>query len=121
MNNKKYGRPRGSKKRNILILDYHNWIVEVDDNFPSSNYVVRKKNDAKYHHIAYCGSLESALKQIYDIMLLDNINCKNDYGAKFKDLQNVIIETKNEFSRLLDVNHILKNKIKEGENETVFC
>ena len=114
------GRPKGYKKQSTILLDYRNWIIEVDDNFPSYNYVVRKKTDAGYHHVAYCGNLESALKQIYQIMLLDTVNKRHDYGCKFKDLQKAILETKNELSALLDVSPILKNKIKKGEkqNET---
>lgn len=113
------GRPKGYKKQNTILLDYRSWIIEVDNCFPSYNYIVKKKNDTKYHHVAYCGSLESALKQIYTIMLLNNVNRKNDYGANFRDLSNLIIETKNEFSQLLDVNPVIEKRIKRGENETV--
>ncbi len=109
---------KGRRKKSTILLNYRGWIVEVDNNFPSLNYAVKKKSDLKYHHVAYCGSLESALNQIYTIMLLNNVNCKNYYGAKFKDLRNMILQTKNEFSDLLDVNPIIQAKIKRGKNET---
>ena len=109
------GRPKGTTKNNIVLLDYRTWIIEVDNNFPSINYIVRKKTDTKYHHIAYCGSLESALKLVYGQMLLDTVNRRNNYGGKFEELRNVILETKDELSALVDVSPILKNKIKKGE------
>jgi len=109
---------KGCKKQNIILLDYRSWIIEVEDNFPSINYVVRKKNDSGYHRVAYCGSLESALKTIYNVMLLDTVNRRNNYGARFKDLKNVILETKNEFTRLIDVNLMLQAEIKRGDVES---
>ncbi len=111
------GRPKGSAKRNVVLLEYRTWIIEVDNSFPSINYIVRKKSDTQCHHVAYCGSLESALKLVFDQMLLDTVNRRNNYGERFNDLKNVILETKNEISRLLDVSPILKNKIKKGEIE----
>jgi len=107
------GRPKGSSKNNTVLLDYRSWIIEVDNNFPSINYIVRKKNDARYHHVAYCSSLEDALKTIYDQMLLDTVNRRNNYGSRFNDLRNIILETKNQFSQLLDITPILNNKIKK--------
>ena len=71
------GRPKGYKKKTIKLLDYRNWIIEVDNNFPSFNYVVRKKDDISYHRVAYCGSLESALKHIYQIMLCKKVRLGN--------------------------------------------
>ncbi|MCK4364883.1 MAG: hypothetical protein KAW45_02420 [Thermoplasmatales archaeon] len=112
---------RGRKKESMVLLDYRSWIIEVDNNFPSYNYVVRKKSDDKRHHVAYCGSLESALNQIYNAMLLDTVNRRNGYGGKFKDLQSAVLETKNEFSELLNVNSLLQARIKKGENETHGC
>ena len=115
------GRPKGTTKNNIILLDYRTWIIEADNNFPSINYIVRKKTDTRYHHVAYCGSLEGALKLVYDQMLLDTVNHNNDYGGKFKDLQKAILETRNELSALLDVSLIFKNKIKKGEKQNDGC
>ena len=109
------GRPRGSSKNNTVLLDYRTWVIEVDNSFPSVNYVVRKKTDGRHHHVAYCGSLEAALRLIYDQMLLDTVNRRNNYGSRFNDLRNVILETKNQFSQLLDITPILRNKIKKEE------
>jgi len=118
MNNRKHGgRPKGSTKQNIVLLDYRTWIIEADNNFPSINYIVRKKTDTSYRHVAYCGSLEGALKLVYDQMLLDTVNRRNNYGARFNDLKNVILKTKNDISRLLDITPILKNEINKGEIE----
>ena len=108
----------GRKKHSAILLDYRGWIIEVDSNFPNRNYVVKEKSDKNLHHVAYCSTLESALNQIFNIMLLENVNRKHDYGAKFKDLCDVIVDTKNEFSDLLNVNLILRAEIKRGENET---
>ena len=107
------GRPKGSSKNNTTLLNYRSWIIEVDNSFPSINYIVRKKTDAGYHYVAYCSSLENALKLIYDQMLLDTVNRRNNYGSRFNDLRNVILETKKQFSQLLDITPILKNKIKK--------
>jgi hypothetical protein len=115
------GKPKGFKKKTTKLLDYRSWIIEVDNNFPCFNYVVRKKTDTGYHHVAYCGSLESALNQIFQVMLLDTVNKQHDYGGKFKDLQKAILETKNELSDLLDVSSILKNKIKKGDKQNATC
>ena len=105
MNNRKHGgRPKGSTKQNIVLLDY-------------INYIVRKKTDTSYRHVAYCGSLEGALKLVYDQMLLDTVNRRNNYGARFNDLKNVILKIKNDISRLLDITPILKNEINKGEIE----
>lgn len=112
------GRPKGSKKETIVLLDYRSWIIEADSGFPRNNYVVRKKSDGKYKHVAYCSNLEDALKIIFNFMILDNVNRKNVYGGRFKDLCNVIVETKSEFSSLLDVSLVIKNKIKREKNET---
>ena len=119
MKNKK--KNRGRHKQSIILLDYRNWVIEAYDNFPSFNYIVKKKSDIKYRHVAYCSSLESALNQIYNIMLLENINCKNDYGAHFKDLKNVILQTKKQFTELLDVSLIIKAGIKRGDKQNDGC
>jgi len=110
---------RGRKKHSTILLDYRCWIIEVDDCFPNFNYIVRKKNDTHFHHVAYCGSLESALKTIYDIMFLDVVNRQNNYGGKFEELRNAILETKKQFAALLDVTPIIQSRIKRGDNKNV--
>lgn len=110
----KRGRPRGSRK-NLVALDYRSWLIEVDECFPSVNYIVRKKSDA---HCAYCGSLEEALKMVYDLMLLDNVGQKNDYSKTIEDLRNIIVETKKEFASLLNADDLIKNSYKIVEKRT---
>ena len=111
----KRGRPCGSQKKNLIILDYRSWIIEVDECFHSVNYIVRKKGDA---HCAFCNSLESALKTIYSSMLLSNIEDKQEYAAKLEDLRIIIIQTKNEFASLLSADDLLKNSYKIVKKQT---
>jgi len=108
----------GRKNKKIILLNYRSWIIECDDNFPSYNFMVKKKTDTKYHHVAYCGSFESALSQIFHIMLLDYVNKQNNYGGKFEELRNAILETKKQFNALVDITPIMKTRINEGEDET---
>jgi len=107
----------GRKNKKIILLNYRTWVIECDDNFPSFNYIVRKTSDKKGYHVAYCGTLESALKTIYESMLLDFVNKQNDYGAKFDDLANAIISTKKEISQILDLNPLLATRIKAEEKQ----
>ena len=104
----KRGRPVGSKKTRTLLLDYRSWVIYYED----GNYVLKKKDKNK--GIAYHSTLENALQDLYDQMLLDHVNRKNNYGAKFLDLANAIIETKKQFSELLSIKSVLKKSF-EGE------
>ena len=108
---------KGRQKDSTLLLEYRSWIIEVDNSFPSYNYTVKKKNDTKFRHVAYCGTLESALNQIFHIMLLDYVNKKNNYGGKIQELRNAILETKKQFKALLDISPILRTGIKGGEKQ----
>lgn len=110
----KRGRPRGSRK-NLVVLGYRSWSIEVDECFPSMNFIVRKKGAA---HCAYCGSLEEALKMVYDAMLLGNVDRKNDYGGTIEDLRNIIVETKKELASLLSAEDIIRNSYKIVEKQT---
>lgn len=49
-------------------------------------------------------------------MLGDYVNRVNDYGAKFEDLANAIIDVKNDFSAILQHPEI-KNCIKTHESK----
>ncbi len=110
------GRPRGSNKECLVLLDYRSWRIEYDASaWPSVNYILRKKESDK---VAYCVSLESALKSLYDEMIVDYVNRINGYGGKFSDLANAITTTKNEISALLDAQAIKKLK-ENGENSNV--
>ena len=90
---------RGKQKK-IMILDYRSWLIILEPNFPSHNYVLTKKNASHGFKPAYCGSLESALKLLFDQLVIANIQ-NSGYCKKFADLHGIIIQTKNEFKELL--------------------
>ena len=112
----KRGRPKNSKNKKILILDYRTWIIEYDGSaFPSVTFNLRKKGSK---HTAYCSTLESALKIMYKEMLADYVNRQNDYGAKFSDLANAINGAKNEILDQININDLdkfLKNDTSENK------
>lgn len=103
---------QGRKNKKTILLNYRTWVIECDNNFPSYNYILKKVTDKKGYHVAYCGTLESALTKIYEIMLLDFVNKQNNYGAKFNDLANAIKTTKKELSDILNLNPLFKERIK---------
>lgn len=114
----KKGRPRGSRKQTVILLDYRSWIIEVDNNFPSRNYVVKRIRDGKSTRIANCVSLENALERIFEPMLVDNAKQTKDYCGTLEDLRSLILQTKREFSLLLDVSDVIKKDCKVVENKT---
>ena len=89
------------RKKKIIILDCKSWLIMLEPNFPSHNYIVTKKHASHGAKPAYCGSLESALNMLFDQVVIANINEKESYGKKFTDLRDVIIQTKNELRELL--------------------
>lgn len=108
------GRPKGQTS-NTILLDYRTWKIIYDGSaWPSINYILQKKGTRK---VAYCGTLESALKIMYDEMLVDYVNRQNDYGAKFLDLANAINKTKNDISRLFKILPKLEIEIKKEKKE----
>jgi hypothetical protein len=109
------GRPKGSKNPTTLLLDYRTWTIEYDGSgFPSTTFNLRKKGSK---HTAYCSTLESALKILYNEMLVDYVNRKSNYGAKFGDLANAIVAAKKEIIELIGadgINKFLKNNRAEN-------
>jgi hypothetical protein len=100
------GRPKGSTKSNIVLLDYRTWIIEYDGSgFPAVTFNLRKKGSK---HTAYCSTLESALQIMYNKMLSDYVNRQNDYGAKFSELAEAIKAAKNEIIDILGANSLEK-------------
>lgn len=58
----KQGRKKGTKAKKAILLDYRSWIIEYDASaWPSDSFILRKKGA---RCVAYCGTLESALKKI---------------------------------------------------------
>jgi len=86
---------KGKQKKKV-ILDYRSWQIVLEPNFPSDNYILMKKNGVRR---AYCGSLESALKLLFDQLIIANIN--SSYGKKLVDLRRVITQTKKELEELV--------------------
>ena len=110
----KRGRPKG-QKTNILLLDYRTWQIIYDGSaWPCVNYILQKKG---IRNVAYCSTLEGALKIMYDEMLVDYVNRKNDYGAKFLDLVNAINKTKKDISRLFEILPKLEIEIKKEKTQ----
>jgi hypothetical protein len=52
------------------------------------------------------------------MMLLDNVNKKQEYGRILEDLHSVIVQTKNEFVLLISVDDLVKNSYKIVEKHT---
>jgi hypothetical protein len=115
---KMQGRPRGSKKETIILLNCRSWVIEVDGNFPSRNFMVKRIGNTKNHVVAYCGSLDAALGVFFEVMVLENAKQTKGYSGKFDDLRDIIQKTKREFAELLDVTPILKNYNKPVEMKT---
>ena len=103
---------KGKQKKTIL-LDYRSWLIILEPCFPSHNYILTKKNASHGFHPAYCGSLDSALKLLFDQLVIANIDENGSYGKKFADLHEIIIQTKKEFSQLISPD--VKELICEGE------
>jgi hypothetical protein len=52
------------------------------------------------------------------MMLLENVNEKQDYGKRLEDLCNIIIQTKNEFISLFSLDDATQNSYKIIEKQT---
>jgi len=100
------------RKKKIIVLDYRSWLIILEPNFPSDNYVLTKKTASQGFHPAYCGSLESALKMLVDQLIIANIKEDGNYGGKFVDLRQIIVQTKNEIEKLVSFD--VKELICEG-------
>jgi len=95
-------------KKKKLILDYKNWIIVCDRNFPSSNYCLFNKEKATRWNekqelpasgVAYCGSLADALICLYQELIIENCNT-DSYEPDLKGIYSVIMKTKDEFKEL---------------------
>lgn len=113
---KTQGRPLGSLKEITTLLRSNDWVLEVDENFPSNNYMVRKNGSE--NRIAYCVSLESGLKTFFNCLLLETIKQTPSYTASIDALRQAILETHAKFNRLLTIPDTLKNEKKIVEKKT---
>lgn len=82
-------------------MDYKNWQIVLEPNFPSHNYVLTQKNVSHGFRPAYCGSLDSALNMLFEQLLIANIEGDAGYDKKLDDLYDIIIRTKDELSELI--------------------
>jgi hypothetical protein len=109
----KRGRKKATATR-AIVLDYRSWIIEYDGGaWPSDCFILRKNG---VRTVGYFSNLESALKKMYDSMLGDYVNRKNNYGAKFDDLANLIIDVKKDFSMILTT-PCVRNCLKMNDDE----
>ena len=97
-------------KKKKLILDYNNWIILCDGNFPSTNYCLfnkekatrwQEKQELPASGVAYCGSLADALILLYQELIIENYNI-DSFEPNLKDLYSAIMKTKEEFKALLN-------------------
>ena len=84
-------------------MDYKSWLIILEPNFPSHNYILTKKNASHGFKPAYCGNLESALNMLFQELMIANIEKNGGYDKKFADLRDVLIETKKEFKELISL------------------
>jgi len=91
---------KGRKKKTI-ILDYKSWLIMLEPNFPSHNYILTKKNASHSFKPAYCGNLESALNMLFQELMIANIEKNGGYDKKFDDLREVILQTRKEIEQLV--------------------
>ena len=91
---------RGRQKKTI-ILDYRSWLIILEPNFPSHNYILTKKNASHSFKPAYCGTLESALNMLFEQLMIANIEKNGGYGKRFDDLREIILQTKKEIEQLV--------------------
>lgn len=75
--------------------------------------LLTKKNASHGFRPAYCGTLESALKMLFDQLVIANIDENGSYGKKFADLRKIIIQTKKELQQLVSLD--VRELICEGE------
>jgi len=60
--------------------------------------------------VAYHGSLENALKDVYDQILIENIVGNKEYAASLENLKAAIEKTHEDFHKLLQPNTTLIQK-----------
>jgi hypothetical protein len=89
------------RQEKIIILEYRSWLIILEPNFPSNNYVLTKKNASHGFRSAYCSNLESAIKMLYDQLIIANIDKNSHYGKKFADLHEIIVQTKKELNEFI--------------------
>jgi len=93
--------------KKILLKHHSGWCIMYDFGFPSGNYIVTKADRARpmqkhsVGNIAYCGSLESALKCLYSQIIIFHSVENKKFCGKIKDLQKAINQAHKDFEQLL--------------------
>ena len=94
-----HGRKKGTKATKTMLLRHHGWTIEYDgSSWPSDSFILRKKGSRSF---AYCGSLDIALRKLFDSMIGESASHRDDYGKEIQDLANLIADVKNEFTAIL--------------------
>ena len=96
------------RRKKIIILEYKSWLIILEPNFPSNNFVLTKKHASHGFRPAYCSSLESSLKLLFNELEIENIKDNGNYSNSLENLSEVVLKTKHEISRLvsLDVKNL---------------
>jgi len=85
-----------------IILEYRGWVIRRVDR---DNLGFHRVNDSS-KEFAYPGSLEYALKLLFDEVLLQN--CLTSKDKSLKGIRKTIEDTKHEFGVLLSPRHGIK-------------
>ncbi|MCD6512369.1 MAG: hypothetical protein J7K61_02040 [Thermoplasmata archaeon] len=101
------------KKELPIVLKYKGWIIKKD----AYGYILHHVNDKKMRNAVYPGSLSSALKLLYEKILLGKMN--GNYDGSLTALRKAIDETNAEFEELLKPKAIAQmRRIEEDERKT---
>ena len=95
----KMNNTKGRLKK-IVILEHRGWVILLEPNFPSNNYILTRMGASHGFHPAYCNSLESAINMLFNQLVIMNIE-ETIYDGSLTDLRRVILQTKDEFRTLL--------------------
>ena len=107
-------RKKRTKATKTLLLRYHCWTIEYDgSSWPSDSYILKKKGMRK---VAYCGTLEYALKKMYYSIHGESARHRHNYNAELKDLAELIDDVKNEFTAILALSNA-RNCIQRHEDK----
>ena len=94
-------------KQTILLRHDSGWMIVVDSGFPSTNYLVFKrdvwnsKQKLPPHNVAYCGNIESALNRLFSQLIIEHVGKNKDYRASLQDLRKAIYDARKDLNDLL--------------------
>ena len=94
-------------EKKVLLQHKSGWCIVYDGGFPSANYIVMKTDTdlpVQKHtlsNVAYCNSLESALKCLYFQLIIFHAENNKEYCASILDLHKAIEDAHKDFEQLL--------------------